>query len=81
MSFLGPKPTQDPMNIVFQQKNIWGKIFSGPPGPPGPPIEKIFGPGPGRPGRARGQPKGGPDRSVGLSNPSKTVGRPQQYVV
>ena len=21
MSFLGPKPTQDPMNIVFEQKN------------------------------------------------------------
>ena len=43
MSFLGPKPTQDPMNIVFEQKNSWGKFFSGPPGPP---TEKIFGPGP-----------------------------------
>ena len=31
MSFLGPKPTQDPMNIVFEQKNRWGNFFSGPP--------------------------------------------------
>ena len=61
------------MNIVFEQKNSWGKIS----GPPGPPTEKNFGPGPGRPGRAHGQTKGGPDRSVGLSNPSKTVGHPQ----
>ena len=78
MSFFGPKPTQDPMNIVFEQKNIWGKKFSGPPGPP---TEKIFGPGPGRPGRAGGQPKGGQNRSVGVSNPSKTVGRPQKHVI
>ena len=49
MSFLGPKPTQDPMNIVFEQKNSWGKFFSGPLGPP---TENIFGPGPGRPGQA-----------------------------
>ena len=48
--FLGPKPTQDPMNIVFEQKNLWGikdlrdprdpqpKKFSGPAraGPAGP---------------------------------------------
>ena len=47
MSFLGPKPTQDPMNNVFEQKKILGeKFFSGPPGPP---TEKIFGPGQGRP--------------------------------
>ena len=76
MSFLGPKPNQDPMNNVFEQKKFLGKNFFS--GPPGPPTEKIFGPGPGRPGRAGGGPKGGPDRSVGVSNPSKTVGRPQK---
>ena len=74
MSFLGPKPTQDPMNNVFEQKKSLGKIFFS--GPPGPPTEKIFGPGP---GRAGGGPKGGPDRSVGVCNPSKTVGRPQKW--
>ena len=73
MSFLGPKPTQDPMNNVFEQKNFEEKNF----GPPGPPTEKKFGPGLGRPGRAGGGPKGGQNRSVGVSNPSKTVGHPQ----
>ena len=74
MSFLGPKPTQDPMNNVFEQKKIiGGKFFSGPQGPP---TEKIFGPGPGRPGRAGGGPKGGQSRSVGVSNPSKTIKTP-----
>ena len=73
MRFLGSKLRQDQTNNVFEQKNIVGKIF----GPPGPPTEKIFGLGPGRPGRARGQPKGGQNRSVGVSNPSKTVGHPQ----
>ena len=74
MSFLGPKPTQDPMNNVFEQKKfLVEKIFFLPPGPP---TEKIFGPRPARPGRARGQPKGGQNRSVGVSNPSKTVGHP-----
>ena len=68
MSFLGPKPNQDPMNIVFEQKKLLGKKFSGPPGPP---TEKIFGPG-----RAGGGPKGGQNRSVGVSNPSKTVKHP-----
>ena len=65
MRFLGPKPNQDPMNNVFEQKKSLGK--------------KIFGPGPGRPDRAGGGPKGGPDRSVGVSNPSRTVGRPQKW--
>ena len=65
------------MNIVFEQKNRWGNFL----GPPGPPTEKIIGPGPGRPGWARGQPKGGPDRPVGVSNPSKTAGRPQKHVI
>ena len=78
MSFLGPKPTQDPMNNVFEQKKFLGKKILGPPGPP---TEKNFEPGPGWPGRAHGQPKGGPDRSVGLSNPSNTVGRPQKHVI
>ena len=49
ISFLGPKPTQDPMNIVFEQKNSWGKIFFGTPGTPD---RKIF--------RARAGPAGGP---------------------
>ena len=63
------------MNNVSEHKKIFGeKIFFGTLGPP---TEKIFGPGPGRPGRARGQPKGGQNRSVGVSNPSKTVGQPQ----
>ena len=65
------------MNNVFEQKKFLGKIFFS--GPPGPPTEKFFGPGPGRPGRAGGGPKGGPDRSVGVCNPSKTVGRPQKW--
>ena len=43
MSFLGPKPTQDPMNIVFEQKKYLGKKISGPP------TEKNFGPGPAGP--------------------------------
>ena len=30
MSFLGPKPNQDPMNNVFEQKNSWGKNFRDP---------------------------------------------------
>ena len=64
--------------MTFLNKKIIGKKFSGPPKPP---TEKIFGPGPGRPGRAARGPKGGPDRSVGLSNPSKTVGRLQKYVI
>ena len=61
------------MNIVFEQIFFGENFF----GPPGPPTEKIFGPGPDRPGRARGQPKGGQNRSVGVSNPSKTVGHSQ----
>ena len=40
--------------------------------PPGPPTEIFFGPGP-----APGQPKQGQNRSVGVSDPSKTVGHPQ----
>ena len=74
MSFLGPKPNQDPMNNVFEQKKSLGKIFFR--DPPGPPTEKNFGPGPGRPGRAGGGPKGGQSRSVGVSNPSKTIKTP-----
>ena len=31
MSFLGPKPTQDPMNTVFEQKKFLGEKFSGSP--------------------------------------------------
>ena len=54
MSFLGPKPTQDPMNNVFEQKNLRGKNISGPSGPP---TEIIFGPGP---GPALAGPAGGP---------------------
>ena len=69
--FLGPKPTQDPMNIVFEQKKFLGKIFFRDPRDPRPKIFSGL-------GRAGGGPKGGPDRSVGLSNPSKTVGRPQK---
>ena len=65
------------MNIVFEQKKFLGNFFFS--GPPGPPTEKILGPGQGRPGRAGGGPNGGPDRSVGVSNPSKTVGRPQKW--
>ena len=49
MSFLGPKPTQDPMNIVFEQKNSWGKFFFGTPGTPD---RKNF--------RARAGPAGSP---------------------
>ena len=48
MSFLGPKPTQDPMNNVFEQKNRWGKNF----GTPGTPDRKIF--------QARAGPAGSP---------------------
>ena len=73
MSFLGPKPNQDPMNNVFEQKKFLGKFFFS--GPQGPPTEKIFGPGPGRPGRAGGGPKGGPDRSVGVSNPDRAASK------
>ena len=62
------------MNNVFEQKKFLGKNFFS--GPPGPPTEKIFGPGPGRPGRVRGQPKGGQSRSGGVSDPSKTVKTP-----
>ena len=72
MSFLGPKPTQDPMNNVFEQKKSLGKIFFRDPRDPRP---KNFS----GPARAGGGPKGGPDRSVGVSNPSKTVGRPQKW--
>ena len=42
------------MNNVFEQKKFLAEFFFGPPGPP---TEKIFGPGPGRPGRAAGGPK------------------------
>ena len=55
------------MNIVFEQKNSWGKIFRDPWDPR--PKKKIS-------GRAHGQPKGGQNRSVGVSNPSKTVRHP-----
>ena len=68
MSFLGPKPTQDPMNNVFEQKKFLGENFFYPRDP----RPKKFS----HPGRARGQPKGGQNRSVGVSNPSKTVGHP-----
>ena len=77
MSFLGPKPNQDPMNNVFEQKKFLGKKNFRDPRDPRP---KNFS-GPGRAGRAgpAGGPKGGPDRSVGVCNPSKTVGRPQKW--
>ena len=59
MSFvLGPKPTQDTMTNVFEQKKYLGKKILGEKdfsGPPGPPTEKFFGAGPGRPGRAAGE--------------------------
>ena len=42
MSFLGPKPTQDPMNNVFEQKNLWGKKFFRDPRDPRP--KKFSGP-------------------------------------
>ena len=78
ISFSGSKLTQDPMNNVFEQKNFLAeKNFR----PPGPLTEKIFGPGPARPGQAAGEPKGGPDRSIGVSNLSKTVGHPQKYKI
>ena len=64
--FLGPKPTQDPMNIVFEKKFL-GKNFFRDPRDPRP---KKFS------GRAGGGPKGGQNRSVGVSNPSKTVRHP-----
>ena len=51
--FLGPKPTQDPMNNVFEQIKYLMKIFLDPRDPP---TGKFFGPGPGRPGWARGDP-------------------------
>ena len=73
--FLGLKPTQDPMNNVFEQKKSLGKIFFRTPGTPDRKCFRTLA-GPGRPGRARGQPKGGQNRSVGLSNPSKTVRHP-----
>ena len=70
MSFLGPKPTQDPMNIVFEQKNLRGKIFFS--GPRGPPTERIFRPG---------QPKGGQSRSVwGLLTLPKRSKHPMVHV-
>ena len=40
------------------------------------PPENFFGPGPG-PAPPPPDPVGGPKRSVGVSNPSKTVGKPQ----
>ena len=46
MSFLGPKPNQDPMNTVFEQKKFLGEKFFGPPGPPD---RKKIGPGPAGP--------------------------------
>ena len=57
ISFLGLKPTQDPMNNIFEQKKLVAeKNF----GPPGPPTKKISDPTqPARP--APGAPKGGPD--------------------
>ena len=69
--FLGSKPTQDPMNNVFEQKILVEKKHFQTPGPP---TENFFGPSP---GQAAGGPKGGQNRSVGVSNPSKTVGHPQ----
>ena len=72
MSFLGPKPNQDPMNNVFEQKKFLGKKFFGTPGTPD---RKKF--------RARPGPAGGPKVvqivPLGVSNPSKTVGRPQKW--
>ena len=70
ISFLGgSKPNQDPINNVFGQKNFFGEKKIGPPGPPD---RKNFRT---RPGRARGGPKGGQNRSAGVS---KTVGHPQK---
>ena len=74
VEFLGPKTNQDPMNNVFEQKILAGKNFSD----PGPQNEKNSEPGRPGPARACGHPKGGPDRSVGVSNPSKMVGHPQK---
>ena len=51
MSFLGPKPTQDPMNNVFEQKKSLGKFFFRDPRDPRP---KNFS------GLARAGPAGGP---------------------
>ena len=64
------------MNNILEQKILGGKKDFGPPGPP---TGKFFRTpaSPARPGRAAGGPKGGPDRSVGVSNPFKTVGHPQ----
>ena len=53
--FLGPKPTQGPMNNVFERKEFLGNFFFGTPGTPD---RKNFRarPGPAGPGR-RGGPK------------------------
>ena len=75
ISFSGPKPTQDPMNNVFEQKKSWRKIFSGP-RDPRPKIFSVLA----RPVRVAGGPIGGQNRSVGVSKPSKTVGQPQGVV-
>ena len=75
--FFGPETHSGPNEYRFLTKKYLGKIFFS--GPPGPPTEKNFGPGPGRHGRARGQPKGGQNRSVGVCNPSKPVKHPMVH--
>ena len=55
MSFLGPKPTQDPMNIVFEQKKFLRKIFFRDPRDPRP--KKFSGPARAGPARLPGGPK------------------------
>ena len=69
--FFGPETQPGPNEYRFWTKKfletIWRKISD----PRDLRPKKIF-----DPGRARGQPKGGQNRSVGVSNPSKTVGHP-----
>ena len=55
MSFLGPKPTQDPMNIVFEQKNFLGKKNFRDPRDPRP--KKFSGPARAGPAGPAGSPK------------------------
>ena len=55
MSFLGPEPTQGPMNNVFEQKNSWEKKFFWDPRDPRP--KKISSPARAGPAGPTGSPK------------------------
>ena len=55
MSFLGPKPNQDPMNNVFERKKFLGKIFFRDPRDPRP--KKISDPARAGPAGPTGSPE------------------------